>query len=437
MRNKDNSNKLMRWSLKIQEYDIEIKHRKGKENKVADALSRNLEKDNTDSPDAKIYNIMKKRKLSDEFLEDGKVDVVEENNVNEISKTAIISEMHINLGHACARTTYDYLKKRYFWETMREDTLDVVKRCEECMKFNNKKSATSNYPLMIGEAFERIGIDLMGPFEITQAGNKFIVVAIDYLTKYIELDAIKDKNAETIANFLYEKIILIHGCPNTLLSDNGREFNNLIVKNLCDKMRITKKFSSPYRPQTNGLIERTNRTLISIISKYIHENKTTWDKCLQDIRFQYNIRPQENLGFSPFELVFGRSPSIPVMLHSSNRSEYPMERNQRINKRQEDVMRKKRVAQRKARRIIDTKVKIGDVVLYKNLHKANKFDEKWIGPYIVVNVSKSGSFKLKNMKNNDIVVSHWSNIKPMYSDKEYKKDVLSVDYMKRVFEPFE
>jgi hypothetical protein len=196
---------------------------------------------------------------------------------------------------------------------MRKDVIDVIKACKECQKFNDNRKETMNYPLLIGEAFERVGIDLMGPFEITKNGNKFIIVAIDYLTKFVEIDAIQEKTADNVAEFIYNKINLNHGCPNTILSDNGTEFKNETIKSLCEKFKINKKFSSQYRHQTNRLVERTNRTLVEIIAKYMMDFKVNWDECLQTIRFHYNIRPQENIGFSPFELIFGRKPNTPII----------------------------------------------------------------------------------------------------------------------------
>jgi IS30 family transposase len=128
--------------------------------------------------------------------------------------------------------------------------------------FNKETRAKTNYPILAGEAFEKIGIDLVGPLEKTESGNSYIVVAVDYLTKYVMMEAIPGKCATTIGKFIFEKIILEHGFPNMILSDNGREFKNTLITDLCNIMHINKKFSSPYRPQTNGLVERTNQTLM-------------------------------------------------------------------------------------------------------------------------------------------------------------------------------
>ena len=300
-----------------------------------------------------------------------------------LKKEDIIMWAHKELGHASPRTTYDYIKVNYYGSSMREDVYKTLKICRQCLAFNDKRPGNVCYPLLIGEAFERIGIDLMGPFKETKNGNKFIIVGIDYLTKFIEIAALKEKNAENIVEFIYTKIILNHGCPNTILSDNGREFNNTMVRLLCEKLRVNKKYSSPYRPQTNGLVERTNRTLIAIISKYVEENGVEWDECLNTIRFHYNIRPQESLGFSPFELIFGRKPNTPIMEMKSKDNESCSERVKRINNRQLDVMNKRREIQKKKVKELKYKLVTGDFVLYKNRNRNSKFDAKWIGPYVI------------------------------------------------------
>jgi hypothetical protein len=158
MKNRDTSSKLMRWSLKLQEFNFEILHRSGKENKLADAMSRNVLKEEK----YKIMNIAKRIKI-DENIAISQPDF--------INKEKIINEVHTMLGHANPRTTYSYLKSKYFWETMREDTNKFVRNCKECLLFNDKNKDKGVYPLMIGEAFERVGIDLMGPFNETKNGN--------------------------------------------------------------------------------------------------------------------------------------------------------------------------------------------------------------------------------------------------------------------------
>lgn len=144
-------------------------------------------------------------------------------------------------------------------------------------------------------------------------------------------------------------------------------FKNELVTILCKKMSISKKYSSSYAQHRNGLVERTNKTLLAIIAKTVYENKARWDEHIDLIRFNYNIRWQENLKCSPFELLYGRSPELSGFTNKSEKEETTMQRIKRINDLQKEVMLSKREKQAKKIKVIknEERIKIGDVVLYK------------------------------------------------------------------------
>lgn len=218
------------------------------------------------------------------------------------------------------------------------------------------------------------------------------------MTKYIFSQAVKDKSAETVASFIYEKIVLEHGCPAVLLSDNGKEYKNKVVEEICRKLMINKKYSTPYRPQTNGLAERTNRTILAILAKNAYKDKDNWDNYVELVRFNYNIRYQENLNCSPFELLYGRKPLLPYTLKTTDKEETTIERMERIRKQQNEIMEGRRNTQQKLSRPLNEKdkIKIGEIVHYKNLNKENKLDTKWIGPFIVEHADNVGSYVISD-----------------------------------------
>lgn len=307
---------------------------------------------------------------------------------------------------------------------MRNDVHVTLKKCPECLIFNDNKKLNFNYPLLIGEAMERIGIDTVGPFIETERGNKFILIGIDYLTKYIFMKAVKNKSAVEVATFIYEKIILEHGCPSVILTDNGKEYNNEMVENLCNKMNIKKKYSSPYRPQTNGLIERTNKTIIGILSKNVYDEKRRWDDYIELIRFNYNIRHQDNIGCSPFELIFGRYPNLPYSLELDNRRETVEERMKRIRKCQEEAMHRRRSQQTAQIKELkeEDKLKIGDVVLCKNQpHEQEKLGPKWRGPYVVEHAKNPASYVISDIDKNKNFVVHRKNLKRLVKNVDVKR----------------
>src|SRR3954464_7674012 len=129
----------------------------------------------------------------------------------------------------------------------------------------SKKRKTSNSRTITSytgrRPFAKIGIDIVEPLPLTTKGNRYIVVAIDYLTKWPEAEAISEATGKRVAKFIYQVIICRHGCPKQLLSDRGTHFRNELVDNLLKKFEIQHLLSTPYHPQTNGLVERFNRTL--------------------------------------------------------------------------------------------------------------------------------------------------------------------------------
>lgn len=399
MKKKDATGRIARMILRFQDFEFDIHYKPGKLNKVADALSRN----------AIIANI--EYKISTLTMNENVPETQHE-------KEKIVMEHHRHIGHANASTTYKSLRNYFFWKSMRNDVSNIVPKCEECIKFNESRNPDFNYPILVGEALERIGIDTIGPFVTSDNGDKYILIGVDYLTKYIFMKAVPKKSAEQVANFIYEKIILEQGCPAIILTDNGKEFNNEMVKNLCEKMNINKKFSSPYRPQTNGLVERTNKTIIGILAKNAYNEKTKWDKYIDLIRFNYNIRFQENLQTSPFELMYGRFPNLPYSLQIDTKKESVEERMKRIKLLQENIMNRRRTDQTKKLKEIKEcdKLKIGDVVMYRQPIRQDKLQPKWIGPYVIVANNSNVSCIIQDLEKKIEIVAHRKQLKRVAKD---------------------
>ena len=146
---------------------------------------------------------------------------------------------------------------------------NYVQTCTTCQQRGNQQVNEQLRPLRVGQPFERIGIDLVGPLPRTAQGNRYIIVAMDYLTKWPEAKAIPDASAKEAAQFIHEDIICRHGCPRELLSDRGTTFLNETIRQLCLNHGIKHRLSSPYHPQINGLVECFNRTLCQSLAKYV------------------------------------------------------------------------------------------------------------------------------------------------------------------------
>ena len=177
--------------------------------------------------------------------------------------------------HLGMNAMYDKINEQYYWDQMYRDIQAYVRSCTECQKRLKTRRKEPLHPIQVGRAFERIGIDLVGPLSITAQNNRYIIVATDYLTKWPEARAVPDAGANTLAKFIFKEIICRHGTPKIIFSDQGWNFISETVRILCEKFLIVHKFSSAYHPQTNGMIERLNRTLCESLAKV--KGTDEWD----------------------------------------------------------------------------------------------------------------------------------------------------------------
>lgn len=157
-----------------------------------------------------------------------------------------------------------------------------------------------------------MGIDLYGPLPSTSAGYRWIVTAVDHLTRYAETAPVRSGCAEEVARFFLQNVILRHGAPRVLLSDRGKTFLSNIIADMLRASNTIHKMTSAYHPQTNGLTERFHRTLSDMIAMYIGPDHSNWDAILPFVTFAYNTARQRTTGYAPFFLVFGREPSFVI-----------------------------------------------------------------------------------------------------------------------------
>lgn len=129
---------------------------------------------------------------------------------------------------------------------------------------------------------------MVGPFETSSSRNKYIIVAIDHLAKWMECRAIKDLTAGTTAKFFFEQLICRHGCPQVILSDNGTNFTGRVLPKLNELMNIRSALTTPYYPEANGMVERVNKTMTSILRKLTSENPCAWCSYIDFLAFAYN-----------------------------------------------------------------------------------------------------------------------------------------------------
>ena len=154
--------------------------------------------------------------------------------------------------------------------------------------------------------------DIMGPLPTTESGNKYILVVTDLFTKWVEAFPLRETSSSTLATVLVDEVISRFGVPNVLHSDKGANFCSEVIKGICRILGIEKTRTSAYHPQGNGQVERFNRTLEAILAKTVKESQSDWDSCLQKALFAYRTSLYEATGLTPFHLVFGRTPKLPI-----------------------------------------------------------------------------------------------------------------------------
>jgi len=146
------------------------------------------------------------------------------------------------------------IKERYYWPQMGDDVKKYIRTCDICQRRGPQQRREELIPIKVQGLFYRIGIDIKGPLPVTSSKNRYIIVAMDYFSKWPEAKAVPNMKADTVAKFIYEEIICRHGVPQEILSDRGTSFVNKVIEELCDKYQTKHRLSSPYRPQTNGMV---------------------------------------------------------------------------------------------------------------------------------------------------------------------------------------
>ena len=166
-------------------------------------------------------------------------------------------------------------------------------------------------PIPVNGPFDRVGVDVL-QLPKTRRGNRYAIVFVDYLTKWPEVYATSDQTAPTISRLLVEEVISRHGVPNQLLSDRGPSFLSKLLLEMCRVMGVHKINTSAYHPQSDGLVERFNRTLTDMLSKSVTPGLCEWDEKLPYVLFAYRASMQSSTGESPFRLLYGRDPQLPM-----------------------------------------------------------------------------------------------------------------------------
>lgn len=327
--------RLARWGLRLSSFDFEIKHRRGVDNVIPDALSRAIPLASiitarsfaTSSDDwyKNLYNSCKATpvKYPNYYIKNevlyrlskNKCELTDEFSWKEVVpsdfRDTVIAKNHNvpTAGHLGVFKTYKRIALRYYWPGMYTDIVDYVTSCPVCLQYKVQNHATlgeMGRPKQCSRPYQMISIDLMGPLPVTRKQNSYILVITCCFSKFCHIFPIKKANSNTIIKIIEDEIFLVHGIPQSIFLDNGSQFISTQTNALFKKYNIPNIFYTPkYTPQVNT-VERYNKTIITCISTFVESDHRSWDTYIPSVRFAINNSVNEATGYTPSFLVFGR-----------------------------------------------------------------------------------------------------------------------------------
>ena len=323
---------------------------------------------------------------------------------------------------------------------MRESIEEYVRACDICGEANDpqrkKRHALQKYA--VGARFERIGIDIAGPYPETCRKNSHILVISDYFSKLVEIFPLPNIRAETVADILFRGWIKRYGCPREIYSDQGRQFESAVFQEMCKMLEISKTRTTPLHARSDGMVERMNRTVQSMLKKYIQENQKDWDLHLDFIVMAYNTCEHESTGCSPYRVLYGENIVLPIdILTDSLTEEGIVETEDNINgfvpQLQSNLKRKHAFVRNnlsksaeKQKKHYDSHVKeisynVGDLV-WRNQKKTvpgvkTKITRHWTGPWIITEKLCDILFRIKHSDSCPSGIMHGDNLKKYFGPK--------------------
>ncbi|XP_026449035.1 uncharacterized protein K02A2.6-like [Papaver somniferum] len=309
---------------------------------------------------------------------------------------------------------------------MEFDTAEHVNKFQQCQSHRSFIHAphTLLHSVVTHWPFHRWGLDIIGQINPTSSGrHKYIITATEYSSKWVEAITLRDYSGATIAAFIKEHIICRFGAPMIICSDNGTSFVNQTVTDLLDQYGIKFHTSTVYYPQGNVQAEETNKTLLRILSRTVHDHHRSWHEQLPLALWAYRISKRSSTGASPYSLVYGEDAILPAeitipstrMVVASLTTPDEVSRFAHLDTLEERRAKAERFADKyrqRTTRYYNQKVKerifnVNDVVMkiaphFQRNEKAGKFAANWQVPYMISEATESRYYYLKRMNGSRI-----------------------------------
>ena len=362
------------------------------------------------------------RRLEKDVLRTEKWQIV----LPKVSRQEIFEQLHSSPfgGHAGFDRTFAKCKDRFYWPGYRRDVNIWCQRCDLCARRKGpfRKGRSPLAPRAVGMPLARCGIDIAGPFPLTEAGNKYIMVVTDHFTKFTEAYAIPSQDAKVVAKKLVEEFICRYGVMSELHADQAKNFESELISEVCKLMGIEKTRTTAFNPKSNGQTERHNRTILNSLSIFVQEvsDQARWDEFLPFVMMAYRSGQHASSGLTPAYLMFGRDLSLPVDLmyprppgeEMRSPSEYASELQQKLSM-ASDFARSNLVAVRDSMKLrYDKSTRLealneGDSVWLHNTSRKKgrspKLAFQWEGPYVVEKVINKQLCRIRSKKRSWVV----------------------------------
>ena len=218
---------------------------------------------------------------------------------------------HDDVGHQGILRTFSLLREKFYWPGMQEEATQHILKCSRCLRRKTLPQVAPLQPILVTQPLELVHMDYLS-LEPSKGNIENVLVITDHFTRYALAYPSKTQTAQATARILWDNFICHYGFPEKFISDQGRNFESDLIKELCKIAGVKKVYTTPYHPQGNGQCERFNSTLCNMLGTLSEEEKSDWKSYLGCMTHAYNCTKHASTTYSPYYLMFGRHPRLPI-----------------------------------------------------------------------------------------------------------------------------